>query len=80
MTKVKPNKVQRTSLGLRDTLFDEIDALRNGESTPQRAAALSKLAVQIINTVTMEIDFQRHVISNPSAVNGVSTIPLKLSA
>jgi hypothetical protein len=57
-------KIARTSLGLRDALFDELDSLRSGESNPQRASAMSKLAVQIINSVKMEVDYQKHVASN----------------
>lgn len=47
----------RTSLGLRDALFDELDALRDGTSNPQKSQATAKLAVQIINSVKMEIDY-----------------------
>jgi hypothetical protein len=57
------NKIVRTSLGLRDMLFDELDALREGKTNPQRASAVAKLAVQIINSVRIEIDHQRHVLS-----------------
>lgn len=78
MTKKTEGKVIRTSLGLREVLFDEIDHLRNGTSTPNRAAALSKLAVQIINTVTMEVEYQRHVATNPTAFNGMKTTPILL--
>jgi hypothetical protein len=37
-------------------LFEEFDLLRNGQSNPHRAAAVAKLAVQIINTKRLEID------------------------
>lgn len=73
-------KTVRTSLGLRDTLFDEIDNLRNGKSNPAVAGAMAKLAVQIINTVNMEVNYQRHVASMPNANNGMNTTPLKLSS
>lgn len=76
----KQKNVVRTSDGLRCALFEEMDALRSGTSNPQRAAAMSKLAVQIINTVRMEVDYQRHVTSNPSAFEGMKTTPLKLGA
>lgn len=56
-------KIIRTSLGLRDALFDELDALREGKTNPNRANAMAKLAVQIINSVKIEIDHQRHVLS-----------------
>jgi hypothetical protein len=49
----------RTSRGLRDTLFEELDMLRNGESDAPRAAAVAKLAVQIINTAMIEVTLQR---------------------
>lgn len=52
-------KTVRTSLGLRDVLFEEIDALRTGESNPARASAVSKLAVQIVNSTKLELDYQR---------------------
>ena len=46
----------RTSAGLCDALFDEFDMLRNGDSDAHRAAAVAKLAVQIIGTKRLEID------------------------
>jgi hypothetical protein len=47
---------ERTSAGLCDALFEEFDLLRNGRSDPHRAAAVAKLAVQIINTKRLEIE------------------------
>ena len=46
----------RTSAGLCDALFQEFDLLRSGHSDPHRAAAVAKLAVQIINTKKLEIE------------------------
>lgn len=48
--------VERTSGGLRDALFDEIDALRRGDGDPQRAKAVAKLAQNILSTAKMEYD------------------------
>jgi hypothetical protein len=53
--------IQRTSAGLRDAIFDEIDAVRNGTSNPTRANAIAKLATGIVETVRMEIEVQRHL-------------------
>lgn len=61
MAKVKKSQIARDSHGLRDGLFDEWDRLVNGESNPQQAQAVSKLACQIINSVKAEIEFQSHV-------------------
>ena len=57
-TTVKP--VERTSKGLRDAIFDEMDAVRNNSSNPTRANAVAKLATGIVETVRMEIEVQRH--------------------
>jgi hypothetical protein len=42
------DRVRRTSAGLRDAIFDEIDAIRAGESSSARANAISKLASGIV--------------------------------
>ncbi len=46
----------RTSAGLCNALFDELDLLRNGDSDAHRAGAVAKLAIQIISTKRLEID------------------------
>ena len=46
--------VRRDSAGLRNALFDEIDALRRGDGDPQRAMAVAKLAQNILMTAKME--------------------------
>lgn len=51
----------RTSAGLRDALFDELDNLRNGQSNPAKANAIAKLSDQVIATVKMELDVQKHI-------------------
>jgi hypothetical protein len=57
--------IVRTSAGLRDAIFDEIDAIRNGNSNPTRANAVAKLATGIVETVRMEIEVQKHLRSVP---------------
>ncbi len=53
------NGSKRTTKGLRDVLFDEIDQLRHGDGDPQRAMAVANLAKQIINIAKVELDFHR---------------------
>jgi len=53
------NPARRTSVGLRNALFDEIDALRRGDGDPERAIALSKIAATIIDTVRVEIQYRK---------------------
>ncbi len=61
--KVEPQlePVARTSAGLREAIFDEIDAIRNGTGNPTRANAVAKLATGIVETIRMEIEVQRHL-------------------
>ncbi len=52
-------KVGRSSQGLRDMLFDELDRLRAGEVSPQRVNVLAKTVAQILSTVRLELDIMR---------------------
>lgn len=71
--KAKLADVGRTSAGLRDAIFDELDALRNGESNPTRANAVAKLSASIVETVRMEIDAQKFAQQMKRAPSGVDT-------
>ena len=51
----------RTSQGLRDILFDEIDELRTGAGDPVKSMAVANLAKQIVNTAKIELDFHRQI-------------------
>lgn len=75
----KIKSIPRTSAGLRDALFDEWDALRRGESNPQRAQAIAKLACQVVNSVKMEIEFYSHVNSSADGSEIPMSKPLKLA-
>lgn len=63
---VSHTPIVRTSAGLRDAIFDEIDAIRAGASNPTRANAVAKLATGIVETVRMEIEVQRHLRQSPA--------------
>lgn len=49
----------RTSEGLRDALFDEIDGLRDGTGNVQSAITVANLSKQIINVIKAETEFRR---------------------
>jgi hypothetical protein len=53
---MKPTKIERTSAGLRDALFDAIEKLRSGDIEAQDAKALAALSHQICATVSLEIE------------------------
>lgn len=60
-------RIERSTRGLRDMLFDELDALRNGKTTPQRASAVAKLSSEICNSVRIELYYQRVTAGLPRA-------------
>lgn len=58
-------KYDRTSAGLRDALFDELEDLFNGVSTANEAIAFSKLAGNII--ASGELDLKRDILEEAKA-------------
>lgn len=54
-------KIERTSAGLRNALFDELDALRENRTTPTRANAVAKMCGEIVNTVQLELNVAKFV-------------------
>jgi len=53
--------MERTSAGLRNALFDEIDMIRSGSSNPARARALATLANTCLKSVLVEIEYHKYV-------------------
>ncbi len=51
--------VPKTAEGLRDALFDELNLLRRGGTTPQKARVTAQLAAQIIDSIRVQIQHQR---------------------
>jgi hypothetical protein len=51
--------VPKTSEGLRDALFDEINGLRAGTTSPQKARAISLLASHVIDSLRVQIQHGR---------------------
>lgn len=52
---------ETTSRGLTRAMFEELDLLRKGESTPHQARAKASVANAIIAITRLEIDFARYV-------------------
>ena len=58
--KFKLNKhYERTTEGLREMLFDQIEALNKGEIDHSQARAAANLARQIVESVRIQIQYQR---------------------
>lgn len=53
--------INRTSQGLSNAVFEELELLRNGESTPQKSSAIARLANTVCQISRLEMDFARFV-------------------
>jgi hypothetical protein len=53
--------IQRTSAGLATAMFEELDSLTEGTSTPQQARAKAAIVNTIISTTRLEMDYARFV-------------------
>jgi len=53
-------KIVRTSEGLRNALFDEMDNLRAGTSDTKRASMVAKLANTIVGVAKVEMEHARY--------------------
>jgi hypothetical protein len=53
--------IKRSTGGLREALFEEMDHLRNGESTPGRARAVAALGNALVGSITAETEAVRHL-------------------
>lgn len=52
-------EIPKTTEGLRDALFDEINLVREGKSNPQRARAIAQMADKIIDSIRVQIQYGR---------------------
>jgi hypothetical protein len=71
---------KRSSQGLRDILFDEIEELRSGSGDPTKSMAVANLAKQIINIAKVEIDFHRQIAEQADAGHAFSLGQMELGS
>ena len=55
------SNIVRSSKGLANALFDELDALTKGDSTPQMARSKAAIANTICAVTRLEMDYARFV-------------------
>jgi hypothetical protein len=79
-SKAKNGVVTRTSQGLRDILFDEIEELKTGKGDTQKSMAIANLAKQIVNTAKVELDFHRQMAAQDAAGTPVKMGTLELGS
>lgn len=75
MTKEAKAPIPRTSAGLRDALFEEMDALRNGTTNSTKANATAKIAMAIVGTVEMELAVHKVMSKIPQDQPKIGSLP-----
>lgn len=73
-------KIERTSAGLRDALFDAMERVRDGDMMAEDAKAISGLASQICNTVQLEIEVAKLRTEYPADAKLILPAPLPLGS
>ncbi len=66
----------RTSAGLAAAMFDELDALRSGDSTPQVARAKASIANTICAISRLEMEYARFVSVERRDDNALPPLPM----
>ena len=69
-------KITRNSKGLCEALFDELENLRSGDSTPQKASAVARVANTICQVTRLEMDFARFVASDRAENSALASLPM----
>lgn len=72
------SKIERTSGGLRDALFDALERLREGDMEAGDAKAFALLAREIVHTVDLEIEVQKLRLEYPADSKLLVPSPLPL--
>lgn len=70
----------RTTQGLRDALFDELDELRSDAANPEKSLAVANVAKQIINTAKVELEFHKFMAEQVAAGTPVTLGNLQLGS
>ncbi len=68
--------IERTSAGLANVMFEELESLKKGSSTPQQASAKARVANTIIAVSRLEMDYARFVSAERSDEKGLPSLPI----
>ena len=74
--------IERTTKGLAEALFDELERLESGEVTPQHARSFASIASQVCSVSKLEMDFARFVSDDRATTSnkvGSALKPLRLA-
>ena len=77
---VTPTRVERSTAGLRDALFDELEQLRGPKPDVQKALATAKIATAITNIAKAEMDFRSRMGADKVVGDKFHAEPVKLGS
>lgn len=66
--------ILRSTSGLRETIFQEMEALRSGESNWQRARSMAMLANTVLDSVKTEVEYHKYVAAAPKIVESADNV------
>jgi len=71
-------EIEKTSRGLAKAMFEELELLRSGESTPQQARAKASIANTICTISRLEMDYARFVtaVRSDDKQDGMKALPM----
>lgn len=75
-TQLPQSQVSRSTSGLREALFEEMDALRSGASNAQRARSIAMMANSILQSVQVEIEYHKYVSGDRARVGQPKVVAL----
>lgn len=67
--------IDNTIEGLREALFDEINAFREGKGNPARARAICTAAKNIVDSIRVQIQYQRISLKGGIALGSKRFLP-----
>jgi hypothetical protein len=73
-------KVQRSTAGLRDALFDALDDLRGPKPDVSRSMAVAAISREIINVAKAEMDFHQRLNKDKQLSEDFTTRTLELGS
>lgn len=75
---VLPMPIERTTAGLRDFLFHELDAFVRGSTTPERIRSVTQVANAIVDSARLELEFARLVKTRGKGLRSGMPRPVRL--
>lgn len=75
---LQPQPMQRTTAGLREFMFNELEAFIRGSTTPERLRAITNTSYAILDSARLELEFARYAKTKNAKGRQASVKPVRL--